>query len=768
MSSARTLGLLLGLGSTAIACGPATPDPAAPAKGTTVATASPTANAATCAEGKGECDGDAKTSCETDLTSSTANCGACGNACAAGQSCVAGGCRAGQSISASGADTCVVSGGHVMCWGDNSYGLIARGSKGAKATPVKIAGIDNAALVRAGSRVGCAVTTEGKVQCFHEGEAHELPLVSDVVDLAMQDSTVILVHKDGKVGAVDVGDSGRDLRPAELPPGVKEASQVVASPYHACALLKSGEVACWGDPAYTGQGKDVSNLDWNVREEMGKKVTRVKDIKDAVQLSASGTHTCAVRKTKQIMCWGSNWSGELGDGSSDHRYAPVAVQLLDDAVEVATGYHHSCARRAGGKVVCWGEGASGQLGGGVSGQRGMIEVQGIADATAITAGDEVSCAARAAGGVSCWGAASRGRLGNGTVSDYTTPQPVKGIAGATALALGDRISCAIDGTKHLSCWGLPSTFEVEPGTRADAPKPVALGEVESVTARDSFLCATEKSGDVSCESTYKFLKSPQKQALGKVKFVRGGTSQGIALTPSGQAVLWARNWEKPGEVFKMNLSGLTDVSSVAIDSSAVCGVKKSGKVGCVGLSYRSFEKKDPIKPTGMIEVPGLTDATAIAGDGGDMCVLRKTSEVTCFSSYRVPPPVDPKAPVPKDKKDKDKPLPIELRPVKGLADVASVVMGSGTRCALLKNGTVSCWGSNTFGQLGTGDYGYSWEPTAVAGLSDVASVAVGVGQVCAIKKGGDVLCWGQNTSDQAGQSAPPFAYSPMSVNLPRD
>lgn len=136
ISSSRTLSWLIGVGILAAGCGPSTPEPAVPDKGgTPVAAPSGTAVASTCAEGKGECDGNAATACETDLAGSAQHCGACGNACAAGQSCSAGACRAGQSISASGANACVVISGHVVCWGDNSANLLASGGKGPRATP---------------------------------------------------------------------------------------------------------------------------------------------------------------------------------------------------------------------------------------------------------------------------------------------------------------------------------------------------------------------------------------------------------------------------------------------------------------------------------------------------------------------------------------------------------------------------------------------------------------------------------------------------------
>ncbi len=46
-----------------------------------------------CAPGTADCDGRLSTGCETNATTTT-NCGACGVACAAGQVCATGTCRA--------------------------------------------------------------------------------------------------------------------------------------------------------------------------------------------------------------------------------------------------------------------------------------------------------------------------------------------------------------------------------------------------------------------------------------------------------------------------------------------------------------------------------------------------------------------------------------------------------------------------------------------------------------------------------------------------
>jgi hypothetical protein len=85
-----------------------------------------------------------------------------------------------------------------------------------------------------------------------------------------------------------------------------------------------------------------------------------------VQVVAGMLHTCARFATGRVRCWGSNASGELGDGSFTGR-GPTGPDVvgLTDAVELATGGgEYGCAIRADGNVVCWGRNHEGQLGDG--------------------------------------------------------------------------------------------------------------------------------------------------------------------------------------------------------------------------------------------------------------------------------------------------------------------------------------------------------------------------------------------------------------------
>jgi alpha-tubulin suppressor-like RCC1 family protein len=79
----------------------------------------------------------------------------------------------------------------------------------------------------------------------------------------------------------------------------------------------------------------------------------VAGLADAVEVAAGDQHTCARLASGAVRCWGSNQSGQLGDGTTTDRPAPVAVQGITDAVEIAAGGHHTCARGSDRQDRCW-------------------------------------------------------------------------------------------------------------------------------------------------------------------------------------------------------------------------------------------------------------------------------------------------------------------------------------------------------------------------------------------------------------------------------
>jgi alpha-tubulin suppressor-like RCC1 family protein len=67
----------------------------------------------------------------------------------------------------------------------------------------------------------------------------------------------------------------------------------------------------------------------------------------------------------EVVCWGSNQIGQLGDGSTTTRTGVVSTPI-SDAYELALGEEYSCAARLDGTLACWGNNAFGQLGDGTT------------------------------------------------------------------------------------------------------------------------------------------------------------------------------------------------------------------------------------------------------------------------------------------------------------------------------------------------------------------------------------------------------------------
>jgi hypothetical protein len=126
-------------------------------------------------------------------------------------------------------------------------------------------------------------------------------------------------------------------------------------------------------------------------------------------------YTCAVLASSGgVQCWGNNGDGELGDGTTTQRLVPISVVGLSSGVTViAAGFVHTCVLLApSGGVQCWGSNWAGQLGDGTTTDRLVpTSVLGLSSGVvAIAAGSACTCALLASGGVQCWGENHYGQL----------------------------------------------------------------------------------------------------------------------------------------------------------------------------------------------------------------------------------------------------------------------------------------------------------------------------------------------------------------------
>jgi hypothetical protein len=325
---------------------------------------------------------------------------------------------------------------------------------------------------------------------------------------------------------------GADLPVVDLGSG-RSALAISAGTFHTCALLDTSQVKCWGYGAdgQLGLGSDIDMGD--NPGEMGANLPTV-DLgsgRRARSVSAGGFHTCAVLDTYQVKCWGSGFSGQLGQGSSDDRgdgpgemgdvLLPVDLGSGRSARAVSGNFAHTCALLDTNQVKCWGNGSSGRLGSGSTGNLGdgpgemgdalpAIDLGVGRTAVGVTSASTHSCVVLDNRQVKCWGYNDDGQLGQGDLADRGDGPGEMGDAlpavdlgtGRTALAVSGGVFsvCAVLDDLSVKCWGRNVSGELglgdtesrgdEPGEMGDAlPRVDLVGTVGRGTQRPDGLIA---------------------------------------------------------------------------------------------------------------------------------------------------------------------------------------------------------------------------------------------------------------------------------------
>jgi Alpha-tubulin suppressor and related RCC1 domain-containing proteins len=240
--------------------------------------------------------------------------------------------------------TCVLlEDGRIACWGTNGAGQLGVGDTTNRTTPVIVANIGTtlpkAVAIALGGAHSCALLEDGRIACWgYNGYGQ----------LGVGDTT-------NRYTPVIVNDIGSTL---------PKAVAIAAGGGHSCALLKDGRVACWGwnNNGQLGVGDTTNRTTPVIVSSIGTTLPK------AVAVAAGGWHSCALLEDGRIACWGANGVGQLGNGSTTNRTTPVIVAnigtTLPKAVAVGLGLSHTCALLEDGRIACWGYNYYGQLGDG--------------------------------------------------------------------------------------------------------------------------------------------------------------------------------------------------------------------------------------------------------------------------------------------------------------------------------------------------------------------------------------------------------------------
>ena len=224
---------------------------------------------------------------------------------------------------------------------------------------------------------------------------------------------------------------------------------------NACAITRAGGVKCWGAIYFGALGDGTTTRHGTPIDVAGLS-------SGVTAISAGGDSACAVTGSGGAKCWGSNFLGQLGDGTSSDRPPPVDVAGLTSGVTaIASGLNiRTCAIAAGVRVMCWGR-------------------RRLTPAAVSGLGDDVKainalCALTAGGRVKCWGPGGgrRFRARSGHCSDRVV---------RLAIATGAFHTCAVLRSGGIDCWGSNASGQLGKPTTVDHARPVAVAGFGTAT-----------------------------------------------------------------------------------------------------------------------------------------------------------------------------------------------------------------------------------------------------------------------------------------------
>jgi alpha-tubulin suppressor-like RCC1 family protein len=277
---------------------------------------------------------------------------------------------------------------------------------------------------------------------------------------------------DDEAGQLGEGAGIQDrAAPRQVAGGATNWTAVSAGLFHTCGLRSTGRLFCWGNDAYgqLGDGGGPTNR-LTPRPVDPEILFRSVEVGD--------THTCAIRRVGTLSCWGDDSAGQLGNGPSYGSVASPSFALAGPWASVGAGSLHTCGVTTDRRLFCWGDDSVGQQANGPSDlpKQAPFMVPYNAAWTGVSAGAGHTCAGWSGGGLMCWGGDGDGQVGNGTPLEMQI-YPAQIGAGSvwTSVSAGGAHTCGRLASGRLRCWGDNDLGQVGRGSASPSqPSPVGV------------------------------------------------------------------------------------------------------------------------------------------------------------------------------------------------------------------------------------------------------------------------------------------------------
>lgn len=248
------------------------------------------------------------------------------------------------SISAgAGEHTCAIADARAYCWGSNTYGKLGRGNTTSSTIPVAVStasalGTRAVTSIDAGGTHTCAVA-DARAYCWGDNQAGNLGNGA-----AGASSIPVAVDVTGALAGKNVTD-------------------ITTGQYTSC-VVATGKAYCWGDGMYGHLGTGTAVLTSSPLPVLDTGVLAGKTV---TEVHGESQHVCALADSASY-CWGQGMVGQFGDGTYEYAMPfPVATNPIGTLTSLTVGYGHTCAVRDHTSMYCWGANYSGAVGNGTSG-----------------------------------------------------------------------------------------------------------------------------------------------------------------------------------------------------------------------------------------------------------------------------------------------------------------------------------------------------------------------------------------------------------------
>ena len=438
-------------------------------------------------------------------------------------------------------------------------------------------------------------------------------------------------------------------------------------------------------------------------------------------------YSIGIKSNGTLWSWGSNDSGQLGDGTTvDKINVPVQIGSDNNWRMVTAGFNHNLAINTLGELWAWGNNKEGKLGDTTTLNRNTpVQIGTDINWTTASAGRYHTLAISSIGELYAWGLNANGQLGDGTTTNSSEPIKIGSSSDWKIVSAGAKHSTAINSAKELYTWGWNIIGQLGDGTTTDRDEPTNVGsgiDWTIVSAGNYFNLAISDDGEL-----YAWGHNYNGQ-LGD-----GTTDNKNTPTQIGSSTNWS------------NISA-GDTSSFALNTENnlyAWGNNQFGQLGD-GTTIDQNEPKLIANDSNLTTIFAGYNHTLSINNVGELFTWGSNPYGELGNGLFA---------------SSDTPLNIENN-----INWSAVSGGDNHSVAINEDGELYAWGLNGHGQLGIGTEGNEDIPMRIGNSTDWTMTSSGKNFSCAIDNEGALYAWGQNSYGQLGDNTTTSKDEPVEIS----